>query len=605
MTGATLDVAAAGTYFLTVTDEVNGCSAGTFIIITENLTAPDAVITPPAITLLDCNNPTIMLDAGTSTGQGTLSYAWTGGSTGSTLDVSSAGDYAVTITDSQNGCTDVDMISITEDFLAPLVVIETPQGTQLDCDTEMLTIDAGNSTGQGTLGYVWTGGSTDPDLEVTEPGDYTVTITDSQNGCTTVQTITITQDEGNVMVSYNDPVCVGDELQLVNTNAAIQWQWTGPDDFTSTLQNPTIADVTTGASGTYSVTITESSGCTYVGSVDVTVNTLPAVNITGDEEVCEAGAVELSENGGDAVSWSWEGPDGFTGTDQEVNIPEVTDLQAGSYQLMVTDNNGCMSNAEIEISVLDLPAVEILSSSPVCTDEDLQLLEVGGESTLWSWTGPGGFTASDSDVFVESASVQAGTYTVVGTGSNGCAATASTEVVAVQGQLIATNFLVGSMACVGDSLRFIDYSAIDVDPAATFFWDFGNGDTSTDRDPVYVYNASGLYDIQLQILSGACPNVSIVKSVSIVDCLKEPIGLVNASLRPTINDGQFDIFIETLETTDILLEIYDVSGKKIQSEFFENIDELQQSITIEEVGIYFIQIGHQHGVEVLRAIVVE
>ena len=97
----------------------------------------------------------------------------------------------------------------------------------------------------------------------------------------------------------------------------------------------------------------------------------------------------------------------------------------------------------------------------------------------------------------------------------------------------------------------------------------------------------------------------MVKSVGIVDCLKQPFGLINASLRPTINDGQFDIYVELIDKGDVLLEIYDVNGKKIQSDFYQNIDSLEKSITIREVGIYFVQIGHKNGVEILRAIVIE
>ncbi|MCB0649666.1 MAG: T9SS type A sorting domain-containing protein, partial [Saprospiraceae bacterium] len=604
-TNATLDVTMVGDYFVTVSDGANGCQSVTFVSITQDLLAPNAVITPPAITLLDCNNPTITLDAGPSSGQGVLSYEWTGGGTNATLEVTSAGDYFVTVTDAQNGCTAVDMVTLTEDFMAPVVVIETPLGTQLDCDTEMLTINAGNSTGQGVLSYEWTGGSTNPSLEVTAPGNYSVTISDSQNGCTAIETIVITQDMGNVMVSYNDPVCVGDELELFNTNTATQWQWEGPDDFTSTIQNPTISQVTTAASGIYFVTITETSGCTYVGSVDVVVNTIPEINITGSEEVCEQGTIDLTEDAGDAVSWSWSGPDSFSASSGNINISMVSELQQGVYQVNITDINGCVNSDQIDIAINDLPLVEIISSSPVCTDEDLELHEVGGNAIEWSWTGPDGFTASTSDVFVSSNQVLGGTYLVTITGENGCTATAETIVSTVQGQLIESNFLVGNMACLGDSLRFIDYTNIDIDTTATFFWDFGNGDTSTERDPVYVYHTSGLFDIQLEILSGSCPNFSMVKSVGIVDCLKQPFGLINASLRPTINDGQFDIYVELIDKGDVLLEIYDVNGKKIQSDFYQNIDSLEKSITIREVGIYFVQIGHKNGVEILRAIVIE
>src|SRR5206468_5802502 len=75
--------------------------------------------------------------------------------------------------------------------------------------------------------------------------------------------------------SNNGPICSGQTLNLSANTAAPSYSWTGPNGFGSTLQNPSIANATTAATGTYSLTVT-SNGCTSAaGSTAATVNPLP------------------------------------------------------------------------------------------------------------------------------------------------------------------------------------------------------------------------------------------------------------------------------------------------------------------------------------------
>ena len=87
--------------------------------------------------------------------QGTASYSWTGGSTSATLAVSAAGTYSVTVTDSDNGCTDTESFVITQDIAAPTADIAAAT-SELNCNTTSITLDATGSTVQGTASYAWT-----------------------------------------------------------------------------------------------------------------------------------------------------------------------------------------------------------------------------------------------------------------------------------------------------------------------------------------------------------------------------------------------------------------------------------------------------------------
>ncbi|KAA3636870.1 MAG: BspA family leucine-rich repeat surface protein, partial [Bacteroidetes bacterium] len=183
-----------GTYQLQLSDLVTGATDLELITITENYTEPTAMIDAPT-TQLDCETGSITLDATGSSGQGALSFEWTGGSTGSTLEVTAAGEYFVTVTDAANGCSSVDNILITESTEVPWIQAGAAPTTELNCiyDFSILWSTGGGTTGEGVT-LVWSNGYVGSGPTVTEPGIYTVTITDLGNGCTNETSVTITEN---------------------------------------------------------------------------------------------------------------------------------------------------------------------------------------------------------------------------------------------------------------------------------------------------------------------------------------------------------------------------------------------------------------------------
>jgi len=69
-----------------------------------------------------------------------------------------------------------------------------------------------------------------------------------------------------------------------------------------------------------------------------------------DGPVSDGDAVTLDETGGDAVSWSWTGPDGFMSTDQ---APVIDPAVAGDYTVEITDVNGCSSLCMTTVEVFE------------------------------------------------------------------------------------------------------------------------------------------------------------------------------------------------------------------------------------------------------------
>ncbi len=88
----------------------------------------------------------------------------------------------------------------------------------------------------------------------------------------------------------------------------------------------------------------------------------PAVAIGSNSPVDEGNDINLTENGGDATSWNWSGPNSFSSSDQNPTISSVTSLAAGTYFVTVTDANGCKNTDKIDVTVNDI-IISIPSSS--------------------------------------------------------------------------------------------------------------------------------------------------------------------------------------------------------------------------------------------------
>lgn len=108
-------------------------------------------------------------------------------------------------------------------------------------------------------------------------------------------------------------------------------------------------------------------------TAEVIVNPLPVIVIGSNSPLCIGDDLILTESGGDAISWSWTGPDGFTSTDQNPMITSVTLAASGVYTVTVTDVNGCMDTDNVNVIVNDLPVANDVNLGDVCDQSILDL----------------------------------------------------------------------------------------------------------------------------------------------------------------------------------------------------------------------------------------
>ncbi|CAG0959442.1 hypothetical protein FLAV_00618 [Flavobacteriales bacterium] len=145
----------------------------------------------------------------------------------------------------------------------------------------------------------------------------------------------------------NAPLCMGQTLQLTSSGG-VTYSWSGPNGFTSTQQNPSIPNVTFVNTGTYTVIVTNQAGCISVSFVNVAISA-PSAFAISNSPVCETQTLILSGFGG--TIYNWTGPNGFSSSQQNANIPNVTMAAAGTYTLMVEDAYGCKDTTTTNVIV--------------------------------------------------------------------------------------------------------------------------------------------------------------------------------------------------------------------------------------------------------------
>ena len=265
----------------------------------------------------------------------------------------------------------------------------------------------------------------------------------------------------------NSVACEGEDVNLsVTATFAVNYSWTGPNGFSSSLQNPTITNLQTSDSGTYTVVITDANGCQVsTCSTSITVNPLPTVTLSqaGDGVECEDGTdinfTATPVNG----MYSSNIPSGFTFNNSTgLATLDVSAAGPGVYQVTYTyvDGNGCensdVSNVEI------FPAVNVTLNDPadMCLDGVDMLFTATPAGGTFTTTAASGFIPNNGagtavlDLDVAGPGVYDVTYSF--TSSDGCM---DSETVSVEVFDLPTVTLSDpSDACVNDSDMFFTAS---------------------------------------------------------------------------------------------------------------------------------------------------
>jgi gliding motility-associated-like protein len=446
-TGLTPVVNAPGTYQILVTNATNGCTITSTVTVPRDTAAP--IVHAGTASALTCTVHSLSLaGSAMAANGGALQYAWTGAglvSGGTTLTpvVNKPGNYTLSVTNTLNGCTAANSLTVPIDTLAPAVSTTTPP--VLTCAVTAVPI-TGTVT-QPTTGYtvIWAtanghivSGGTTLTPSVNQPGLYTVTIQNQQNGCTTTASATATQ---NIVhpVAVAGPAglitCTNPQVSLngtgSSTGAGISYAWSAASGGHITgganTLNPAID-----AAGTFTLTVTDNgNGCVTTATTTVTSNTqAPAISIVPPQILsCIASTVNLNGTVTQPVTGFtavWSTNNGHLKSGQNTLAPVVD--QPGVYLLTVTNQlNGCTAATSATVTQNIAPPVAIAGPTNElnCNQPDVTLQ--GSSPTTgplsWAWATADGHIVNAGNT--PNPIVDApGTYHVTVTSQvNGCTAT--------------------------------------------------------------------------------------------------------------------------------------------------------------------------------------
>jgi hypothetical protein len=200
--------------------------------------------------------------------------------------------------------------------------------------------------------YTWNPGNLSGQTVTVSPSTtqlYTVTASNTTTGCSSTATTTVTVNPRPVpTIGSNTPVCAGNTLNLTSSGGTT-YAWTSSNGFTSSAQNPTIANATVSATGTYTVTVTNVNGCTNTATTAVVINALPTATASSNSPICSG--VTLNLTGGGVGTYTWTSSSGFTSSLQSPSISSATASMSGTYTITVTNVNGCTSTATTSVTV--------------------------------------------------------------------------------------------------------------------------------------------------------------------------------------------------------------------------------------------------------------
>ncbi|MGB0929124.1 MAG: hypothetical protein ACPGVB_00010 [Chitinophagales bacterium] len=514
-----INVNIAGTYTVTIQDD-NDCTGTAEVTISEvdsltpNVSGND---------FCEGSSATLSVDEVFTT------YTWSNGDSGQNIDVIIGGTYIVTVEDA-SGCTGTGEVTVSE------VGILTPTVNGNDfCEGSNTTL----SVDEVFTTYTWSNGDFGQEIDVTIAGTYTVTVEDA-SGCTGTGEVTV-----NEISSLTPTVNGGDFCEGSNATLSV------PETFnTYTWSNGSSGETTSiGSTGIYSVTVTDSNGCSGLGSISVTSNCPeeecdPLVNFDLEDSYCLNTTLylydSLSVTADSSGSWYVAAPPSQYNHFLEDGILELKN--PGEYTIIYKLDE--FTTCSRTIDVADLKDIDLNYSVFSCEQHDV-VIEITNPEMDWKYQWSNG----DTDTSIATNINTTTAYTVTVTNEAGCTTTASTTVTI--GELPNLDILFISNLNLGNVVGITQSDSItliadieNVNEIPNYEWSTGETSETISVTPL----ETTTYTLQATLSNGCVLTTEVIVEVTIPMNCVDAVKICDKTKKSFISNGSG---VEELENETI------------------------------------------------------
>ncbi len=496
-TTATATGLSVGPYTVTITD-AKGCVKTAMATITQPAVALSILASGTDVRCFGGNsgNATAAASGGTTP----YNYSWstTPVQISATANGLIAGTYTVTVTDG-GGCIKSTTVTIGQPATA---LSATATGTNVDCNggaTGTATATVSGGTGPYTYSWNSTPVQTTATANNLTAGSYTVTVTDSKV-CTKTATIVLTQPAAITVQRATTGVdCFGGNNGTATATASggvglYMYSWnTTPAQTTATANNLT--------AGSYTVTVTDASGCIKTAAATVSQPVLLNVSTTATPVNClggTTGTATATPSGGTGLYiYSWN-------TTPIQTTATATGLNAGTYAVTVTDAKGCVKTATATVIQPPVLSIQTAATNVICfggtTGAVAATVSGGVGPYTYSWN------STPAQTTATATGLPAGTFTVTVTDSRGCQETAS--VILTQPADISIQTATTTVSCFGGNNGTATATVSGGTGAYTYSWNTTPVQTTATASNL----AAGAYIVTITDASGCAKTATATVS---------------------------------------------------------------------------------------------
>jgi len=585
-TTSNIDELALGDYTVTVTDDNNCTKQMTYSItnlIGNCIPDCDIAITNSELSDEICGNQNGEISLTVFTSFSPYSVTWSNNENSDQISSLSAGSYTALVTDAE-GCNLTQTFTI-ENQTGDLAISATTSDETCGNGTgSVLTTTTG---GAQPYSFSWATGQTTEDISALNAGEYTLTVSDANN-CSVSSTETVENIAGSLAQTWgnaSNEICSnsGGSIDIAISGGLTPYiyAWSNGADTEDIIGIP---------AGTYSCTITDNAGCiisTPEYTVENEAGTLSLNNIDLDNEICGNmnGEIETIISGGTIpYSFSWN-----TGQDTQ----DIFNLNAGTYNLTVSDDNGCsVTTGDLALinsaGLMELEAIDLVHETCGNGQGEIDITVING-TLPYSYIWDNGNVAEDLNA------LSAGNFSCTITDDNGCEISFNTSINNEQGTLSVENITQVDEIC-GNAEGSVTLSVSGGNFPLIFDW--SNGESTQNLTNL----SEGSYSVTVTDDEGCTVSTSaeVMNDAGTLNLdnyaiTNELCGDAQGSIHLTVSGDQTPITfvwsngadtedIDNLATGEYTCTITDNAGCKITAGPY-NVNDFSQSLSIDNVVV--------------------